>query len=246
MKARSSAFVFTCLVIAAAGPSSAGDAVSLGPDLSVREIRPGYWVHVSVRASDGLPANGMVVRTPKGLLLVDTGWSADQTERILSWGERSLGASWAEAIVTHSHVDRAGGVSALYARDIRVVALDRTVEDLRKGGATRLPDPILSPEAPVHADPLGFEAFFPGAAHARDNIVVWFPAERILFGGCMIKAQSAGDIGFVGDADLASWPKALDAVKARYRNAAIVVPGHGEIGGLGSIAHTLELLAGKH
>jgi metallo-beta-lactamase class B len=246
MITRASAALLAGLLVVAVVPASSEDAISLGPDLSVSEIRPGYWVHVSLRAGDGLPANGMVVRTPKGLLLVDTGWTVAQTEQLLAWGEKSLGASWAEAIVTHSHVDRAGGVSALYARNIRVVALERTVDDLRKGGATRLPDAILSPEAPVHTDVLGFEAFFPGAAHARDNIVVWFPAERILFGGCMIKAQSAGDLGFVGDADLASWPKALDAVKARYASAAVVVPGHGEIGGLGCLSRTRKLLRAAH
>src|SRR5438876_5363983 len=63
--------------------------VHLGPDLEVRRLRPGYWLHVS-RDAQGIPANGMLVRTTRGVVLVDTGWSADQTERLLAWSRRAL------------------------------------------------------------------------------------------------------------------------------------------------------------
>jgi hypothetical protein len=34
--------------------------------------------------------------------------------------------------------------------------------------------------------------FFPGAAHSADNVVVYFPKKRLLFGGCMIKPKELG------------------------------------------------------
>jgi hypothetical protein len=57
-----------------------------------------------------------------------------------------------------------------------------------------------------------------------------------------VKAEAATDLGFIGDAELGSWPRALDAVRSRYGAAAIVVPGHGEIAGPAALVHTLELL----
>jgi len=218
------------------------DAVSLGPDLSVREVRPGTWVHTSVRASDGVPANGMIVRTPKGLVLVDTGWTEDQTLRLVEWGEKTLGAPFVEAVVTHSHADRSGGVPALYAKKIRVIAMDLTASKLRDAGAEAVPEAVVSASKPAYRDPLGYEIFYPGAGHTVDNAVVWFPEGKILFGGCFVKAEAATDLGFVGDADLASWPRAVDAVRARYGAATVVVPGHGEIAGPAALVHTLELL----
>jgi metallo-beta-lactamase class B len=218
------------------------DAVSLGPDLSVRAIRPGYWVHTSVRVSDGVPANGMIVRTPKGLVLVDTGWTEDQALRLVEWAETTVGGRVVEAVVTHSHEDRSGGAPALYRRKIHLISLDLTASKLRDGGAQTTPEPVVSASKPVYDDPLGFEVFYPGAGHAGDNVVVWLPEAKVLFGGCLVKAQAAADLGFVGDADLASWPKAVEAVRKRYGTAAIVVPGHGEIAGPAALVHTLELL----
>src|SRR5947209_5530638 len=82
-------------------------------------------------------------------------------------------AFFVAAIVTHSHGDRTGGIPALTRRGIPVAALDLTIDKLR-GTVERVPRILLTTTAPVHPDPLGFEAFYPGAGHAADNIVVWF------------------------------------------------------------------------
>jgi glyoxylase-like metal-dependent hydrolase (beta-lactamase superfamily II) len=205
------------------------DEARLGSDLEVRRLRPNHWLHVS-KDGQGIPANGMIVRTPRGLLLVDTGWTEGQAERLVAWAERALGAFVVQAVVTHSHGDRTGGLPALSRRGIPVAALDLTIEKLR-GDVQRLPRVLLTRAAPVHADALGFEAFFPGAGHAADNIVLWFPAERIVFGGCLVKSEAAPELGNVADASLDSWPRAV-----------MVVPGHGSVGGPGALTHTLDLL----
>lgn len=89
---------------------------------------------------------------------------------------------------------------------------------------------------------LGFEVFFPGPGHAPNNVVLWFPDQQILFGGCLIKSASADSLGFTGDADLRAWPEAVRRVAARYRPA-LVVPGHGPLAlGDAPLRHTLDLL----
>jgi metallo-beta-lactamase class B len=220
------------------------DEAHLGPDLEVRRLRPGYWLHVS-RDAQGIPANGMLVRTARGLVLVDTGWSADQTERLLAWSRRALGGRVREAIVTHSHDDRTGGLAALARHHVPVVALDLTADRLRQTATAEVPARVFTAAESVRTDPLGFEAFYPGPGHAPDNIVVWFPDERILFGGCLVKAEAAPDLGNVADADLSHWPAAVDAVRARYPEAAIVVPGHGPVGSLQALVHTVDLLRAR-
>jgi glyoxylase-like metal-dependent hydrolase (beta-lactamase superfamily II) len=232
------------LAAALAGTAYAADPaeeVRLGSDLEVRLLRPGYWLHVS-KDGQGIPANGMIVRTPKGLLLVDTGWTEGQTERLVAWGERALGAFFVQAIVTHSHGDRTGGLPALTRRGIPVAALDLTIDKLR-ATVERTPRTLLTAAAPVHRDPLGFEAFYPGPGHAADNIVVWFPAPRILFGGCLVKSEAATDLGHTADADLLSWPRAVKAVLDRYPAAVLVVPGHGAVSTTAALTHTIDLLS---
>ena len=202
-----------------AGPG--GERVDLGNGLRVERLRTGFWVHVSQDAL-AVPANGLIARTREGLLLIDTTWSDAHAERLVDWAEENLADRVVKAIVTHSHADRTGGIGALRRRGIPVVALD------------------LAARA-VHADASGYEAFYPGPGHAADNLVVWFPRQRILFGGCLVKAEAAEDLGNVADADLGSWPKAVEAVRERYPSAAIVVPGHGPVGGPGALERTLEL-----
>lgn len=196
-------------------------------------------VHRSMDAA-GVPANGMIAVTEKGLLLVDTAWTDAQTEMILDWGRKALGREWVGAVITHDHGDRAGGVGALLRRHIPVAALDLTVAKLAARGVRPVAT-LFTAAAKAVKDPRGFEAFYPGRGHAPDNIVIAFPWSDILFAGCLVKAAEATELGFTGDANFASWPAALRAVRDRYPEMTIV-PGHGSPEGTVTIQHTLDLL----
>lgn len=188
----------------------------------------------------GVPSNGVIAITDHGLLLVDTAWTDAQTEAVLKWGEARLGRTWLGAIITHDHPDRDGGLRALQRRHIPVAALDLTVAKLEKR-AVRGVTTLFTAKAGVLADQRGFEAYYPGPGHTSDNIVIRF--RDALFAGCLLKAADAPDLGFTGDADLASWPWAVERVAARYRKVPII-PGHGPIDPEGaSYQHTLDLLA---
>ena len=85
------------------------------------------------------------------------------------------------------------------------------------------------------------EVFAPGPAHTADNVVVWLPAQGVLFGGCMIRPAGARALGNLADADLASWPSSALRVAARYREARVVIPSHGDPGEASLLVHTADL-----
>jgi metallo-beta-lactamase class B len=219
--------------------------ITTGPtpkeEVSVGALDGSFFPYRATSAG-GIPANGLVVRTDAGLLLVDAIWTDAQTEAVLKWGDARFHQPWIGAVITHDHADRAGGIAALQRRHIPVAALDLTVARLRKRGIKGV-SVLLEAAAKSRRDPRGFEAFYPGPGHTRDNIVLWFPAPKVLYGGCLIKDQNATDLGFTKDADLASWPEAVRSVAARYPAAREVIPGHGEPLRIDPYAHTLELLA---
>jgi metallo-beta-lactamase class B len=222
-------------------------AIATGPTkkdpLSVGAIDGRVYLYRATNG-DGIPANGLVVDTDGGLLLIDAVWSDAQTEAILKWGESTLKRPWIGAVITHDHPDRDGGIGALLRRRIPVGALDLTAARLAQRGVTAGVSVLLKAADASRVDARGFELFFPGPAHTRDNLVVWFPGPRILFGGCLIKDHDAADLGFTADADTAAWPASLRRLSARYPNPSITVPGHGEPLSHGDpYAHTLELLA---
>jgi len=44
--------------------------------------------------------------------------------------------------------------------------------------------------------------YYPGGGHTADNIVLWFPSKKILFGGCMLKDSNSKSLGNLSDAKL--------------------------------------------
>jgi metallo-beta-lactamase class B len=71
--------------------------------------------------------------------------------------------------------------------------------------------------------------------------VAWIPSKKVLFAGCMVKSLNARNIGNIEDADLNAYPITLRKVKETFPDAKIVVPGHGRLGGLDLIDHTIRL-----
>ena len=226
--------LFALLILAAApaadGADPASAATALSPEVSVRRLTGRVWVHTTRhRLADGrsIPSNGLIVDTGDNAVLVDTAWGVAETRAVPDWAERTLGRAVTRAVLTHGHEDRIGGLPALRERGIALVyAAAPTLGD------QSMPDDVLLKDAGAQiavAD--GVVAFYPGAAHAPDNLMIWVEPDDVLFGGCAVRAEAATGLGNTADADLASWRRAIHYVLTRYPEPRWVVPGHGEPGG---------------
>ncbi|MCE9571811.1 MAG: subclass B1 metallo-beta-lactamase [Deltaproteobacteria bacterium] len=243
-------FIFSGLVLVACGHTAptASPPAAIASSPSLVELEPlaeGVWLHRTTH--DEIPANGLVVATADdGALLVDTGWSDADGLALLAAVHDRLGRTVTDAIVTHSHDDRVGGVRALVAHGVHIHAGTATAAKMVADGLPAPDDAAASPAARTIGG-VDVEIFFPGAGHTRDNVVVWLPATKIVFGGCFVKSPAATDLGNIADAELAAWPASIAAVRARYPQAAIIVPGHGPITGddpaIDGLARTAALLA---
>jgi metallo-beta-lactamase class B len=227
-----------------AAPAQDGVAgAKLGEDLIVRQLVPGVWLHVSFKMTeDGpLPANGLVVTTGELSLLIDTGWNPGQTRRLLDWAANTLGQPIEHVIVTHAHDDRVGGLAAVAERPIIVHGHAATDQILREAGGAGL---TWSFEFEERLE-LGGETvdlFYPRGGHTRDNIVVWLPRRKVLFGGCLVRGLGTTTLGWTGDSDIRGWHAAMRRIIDRYPEAEIVIPGHGLPGNMHLLSHTMELL----
>ncbi len=218
----------------------------LAADVWVARVAPGLWVHTTTRTyPDGTvyPANGMLLETRRGSVLFDTGWTEAQTAALLGWA-RARKKPVLRAFVTHAHEDRIGGIRTLTQNHIPVYGLALTRETARGQGAPALPEAVAGLDSKARRDPEGFELFYPGPGHARDNIVVYFGRQRTLFGGCLVKSVTSPNLGNTADAVLDEWPKTIERVRRTYPAARVVVPGHGTVRG-DPLARTLELLADR-
>ena len=218
--------------------------IAIGDSVWVAQIGQGLWVVSFTGVLDSgtvYPANGMLLETKTGSVVVDPGWSGVQAKSLLRWAREYLGKPVTTAVVTHSHADRTGGIEELAKAEVKVLALGRTRAAAEKAGLTHLPDAVPELETKAYRDPAGFELFFPGAGHTPDNIVVYFPMHRVVFGGCLVKSETSPDLGNLADAVMADYPGSIERVMRAYPERRIVVPGHGSIAG-DPLSHTLKLL----
>jgi metallo-beta-lactamase class B len=58
----------------------------------------------------------------------------------------------------------------------------------------------------------------------------------------MCKSLNSSNLGNVVDGDMSEYPRTIDKVINKFKYAEIVIPGHGQIGGLNLLTHTRDLL----
>lgn len=237
-------------------PASALDAIAEYPtadeippgEVRLHKIRDGVWAHVATQEMGGIvyPSNGLVVLDGNGLFLVDTAWGGENTAALLSAIETHIGLPVRRSVSTHFHDDRVEGVDVLRAADVETYATPLT-RRLAEAEGNEVPDFILDglAEAGTAVQFGPVEVFFPGVGHTPDNLVIYVPEARVLLGGCAVFESSRQLPGYLGDADVAAWPKSLRRVRARYPDAEILLPGHGVPGGLELLDHTITVI-GSH
>lgn len=229
-----------------AGPGIPPDRVVIADDLSVARISEHVWVHTTVKVvANGhrFPANGLIVITDDGVVLIDTAWGTEATSELLGWVEGSLGQPVIAAVVTHFHDDSLGGATVLADAGIPFFS----------GGLTPSLAVVISQPAPTVIPGLdvaggragfhGLELLYPGPGHSPDNVVVWIPSDAVLFGTCAVRSPDFPGTGNMADASIEDWPDAIRVVRDRFGDADIVVPGHGSPGTVALLDHTSAALA---
>ncbi|MGQ9426600.1 DIM/SIM/IMP family subclass B1 metallo-beta-lactamase [Gilvimarinus sp. F26214L] len=244
--------ILTCLLCVCAWPvgivSADADprepsAQSSIPELEIEKLDETTFLHRSFSQVDGfglVESNGLVVVDGTDGFIVDTPWSGEDTEKLVSWFS-DRGYTIKGSISTHFHDDRTAGIGFLNSRSIPTFASARTNALLEKTGRT--PARHSFDDDIVHLLNDRLEVFYPGPGHSRDNLVVWLPDSQILFGGCFIRAKETDNLGNLSHAAVNAWSGSADNVIARYGNARLVIPGHGPVGDASLLEHTRALAA---
>lgn len=227
--------------VVAVGESATQDAV-----IKIKKIAPGVWSHTSYYLYPNgvnFPSNGLIVQNEDSLTLVDTAWGELKTQKLLMEIKKTINLPVSHAVVTHAHSDRAAGVDILEAQGIEVWAHPLTKKLTIEYGLPVPNNTFSKLDKPGDSVVLNnLEVIFPGPAHAMDNLMVWLPQHNILFGGCAVRAQSANSAGNTKHGDVHSWLSVTQKMADRFPLAKIVVPGHGEPGGLELLTHTKQLV----
>jgi metallo-beta-lactamase class B len=212
--------------------------------VKLSKIEDSVWMHTTYKLYNtiNLPANGLIIQTSAGLVLIDTPWDDSLTVELLDSTKKRFNQDVVLAIITHAHIDRIGGIHTLHKRGIKVVSTALTCQKAKELGY-EIPEPVFSTDTTFIIGNQQIEYFYPGAGHTIDNSVVWLPERKILFGGCLVKSASSTNLGNIADADLKEWPRSIHTLMKKFPTAHMIVPGHGEWGSSTLLRHTLDLLS---
>ncbi|MFA9390403.1 MAG: subclass B1 metallo-beta-lactamase [Prolixibacteraceae bacterium] len=220
-----------------------GDAIKITDDIELIKISENAYIHVSYSIMPKwgrVGANGLILINGQQAWLFDSPWTNAQTEKLLSYMTNSMHLEVIGFVPNHWHVDCMGGLEFILKQGINTYANQLTI-DIAKANKLPLPEYAFNDSLVLELGDIRIECYYLGAAHSMDNIVVWIPSEQILFPACMVKSVESRNLGNTADGDLVAYPKTLDKLLKKFPSARIVIPGHGNYGGLELIQHTLEL-----
>lgn len=210
--------------------------------LEIQQVSAHVYLHTSFLNTEGfgnVPCNGMIVINHEEAIIFDTPSESPATIELINWVEDKLGYTIKAVVSTHFHADCLGGLEEFHKRGIPSFAHNATI--------------AFATEKKLSIPTNGFEhllelkvgdksviAEFVGEGHTKDNIIGYFPAENVLFGGCLIKEMGAGK-GNLEDANTLAWPATVARLKEKYPKTEIVIPGHGQLGGTALLDYTIKL-----
>jgi metallo-beta-lactamase class B len=183
----------------------------------------------------------MYVVTPRGVVMIDTPWDSSQTGPLLDSIEARHQQPVVLCIVTHFHDDRTAGLDILRARGIATYST-RMTRELAAASGDRQAEHVFERDTSFTVGCVTLRTYYPGEGHTRDNIVVWLPATRVLFGGCLVKSVDSPGLGNVADANVDAWDRSIRNVIRRYPKARHIIPGHFGWSSRRSLQHTLQLV----
>lgn len=221
--------IFPCCVFAQKG-------------LQIQHLSGHLYTYVTWHENDGAqyPATGMYLLTGKGAVIIDTPWDTTRIRPLSDSILRRHHLPVLMVIATHHHGDRAGGFDVYKRMGIKTYSTQLTYDLCREYKEPKAAY-TFKKDTTFHIGGYTFQTFYPGEGHTKDNIVIWFGQDKVLYGGCFVKSLEAKDAGYTGEANLAAWPASIERVKKAFPAARYVIPGH--LGGTSPAAldHTSEL-----
>jgi glyoxylase-like metal-dependent hydrolase (beta-lactamase superfamily II) len=231
--------------------NSAPPAPTVDPT-ALKEIAPGVYV-ITDRRVPLVPNIGIILGND-AVLVVDTGMGPANGQKVLDSAKKLAGGKPLILTLTHFHPEH--GFGAQVFKGVARIHYNRAQRDelAAKGEGylgmfktfgpgvaealegTNLVEPDDVYEGALASIDLGgrtVELRTWGLAHTGGDQVVWLPKERILFAGDLAEERIFPIFPWFppNDADIdgARWARVLGELIAW--NPAIVVPGHGDIGG---------------
>ncbi len=205
-----------------------------------------YWVN-------GGGGNSGVIIGHKGVIVIDAKTTADGGKQLLAEVAKLTPLPVTTVILTHSDGDHVNGLAAFPA-GLTIIAQENDKKEqeaaIKAGGrgappADRLPNKLIVQEKEsMKVAGIPFQFYHWGPAHTSGDLIVYMPAQKIVFTGDIIATQRPDPIIHLEkQGSTEGWVKTTKAIIAL--NAKTYVPGHGDIQTKADIQSRLDATVAK-
>ena len=215
-------------------------------NIVIEKVKDNVYRHITFLQTQSfgkVSCNGMIVFDKNEAVVFDTPINDSTSAELINWIRDSLGCKVIAIIPTHFHEDCLGGLNEFHKRGIPSYASNKTIKSAQ---LKKYPTPQNGFDnlLELKAGSKKVIAEFNGEGHTRDNIIGYFPSEKVMFGGCLIKEIDAGK-GNLEDANVNDWSATVTKLKAKYPDTQVVIPGHGKSGDTALLDFTIKLFEQK-
>ncbi|MFD2601120.1 BlaB/IND/MUS family subclass B1 metallo-beta-lactamase [Flavobacterium suzhouense] len=219
-------------------------AVAQNTKLKFRKINDNVYTYTNYHLFSGspFPSNSSYLVTDDGVVLFDTPWDETQFQPLLDSIEKRHGKKVVLCIATHFHDDSSAGLEYYRSKGIKTYTSKFTKELAEKHNAKQA-EFIFENDTVFTIGGQRIETFYPGEGHSYDNIVIWLPKDKFLFGGCFLKSVESDNLGNLSDANVSAWDESLIKLMKKFPKPMYVETGHFKGSkGWKAVKHTLKLV----
>ncbi|CAL2087415.1 subclass B1 metallo-beta-lactamase [Tenacibaculum sp. 190524A05c] len=210
--------------------------------IKITKVSKHVWQHTSTletKSFGDVPCNGAVMVNDGKAIVFDTPVGKKATKELITWVQSELNSEIIAIVPTHFHIDCLDTLEEFHNANVESYASEKTIE-LAKNNNSSLPKNGFDSSKEFQLGNTKVLVSFMGEGHTKDNIVAYFPADNVLFGGCLVKSLNAPK-GNLADANITEWSNTIQKIKSTYPNIKIVIPGHGKSGNSELLDYTQQL-----
>lgn len=211
-------------------------------NLIIEKLSENVYQHISYLQTNDfgkVGCNGMIVVHQNEAVVLDTPAEAESSAELIQFISAKLNAIINSVVATHFHADCVGGLDEFHKIGVPSYANHLTI-DLLKNKEKNIPQISFEKELTLNIGNKNVYLNYFGEGHTKDNIVAYYPDEKALFGGCLLKENGAGK-GNLEDANEDDWAETVTKLKEKYPDIQTVIPGHGKRGGMELVDYTIAL-----
>lgn len=218
------------------------EPIALTKNLFVTNITLNTWFWTAYKNPEGKPPaiNGLLHLTDSMVIGVNIPWRPQQVDQLAKFCLEKLQRRIGKVILTSFSPQR---TQAMEAFKSHAVVFHGTLNNRTLSGLRNMPSPdqFFSKKQDIEIDGRLIQLYNIGPILAKDQVIVFFPDDKILYLGPLIKTPHAKLTGLSKNT-LDRWEKALHKSQRLYPGSEYIIPARGPIRDQRAIAQTYILI----